>query len=265
MARTYFILHRKWRVKWPMYWGMIPELLGVIAMLVLFGLQQPDVFRSQFWAIGYQEGFNSNPNMILYAYANHRPLPDIPFVWSQTLTNFNVAISVVSLFSLLSKMIATIMKVYYPIIGLVANLGLTAIYTVSVYGQAGPDYADPKHPSPVAWYIRMSCDVAKPYNAVGNCQMAKASFAVTVLMMILYATYLGLSIWAMLPNPELDIEDEDDEFSVPGGRSSPSGDDKWEMQPTTPGRGPMSVPFTPRTQAFHTLDRKLPLRGGAYA
>lgn len=67
-----------------MYWGMLPELLLTIAVLVLFGLQQPDVWRSRFWRIGHELKQNSSPNVILYAYANHRPLPTIPFVWTQT-------------------------------------------------------------------------------------------------------------------------------------------------------------------------------------
>ena len=62
---------------------------------------------------------------------------------------------------------------------------------------------------------------------------------------------LGLAAWAMWPNPELDLDDdEDDDDNVPSNK-------QWEMQPTTPR---MAVPFTPRTQAFHTLDRRLPLR-----
>lgn len=80
-------------------------------------------------------------------------------------------------------MIATIMKVYYPILGLFVNFCLTGLYAASVYGQAGPDYADPRYPSSVAWYIRLSCDVAKPFGAVKNCMMSKAAFAVTVIFM----------------------------------------------------------------------------------
>ena len=68
----------------------------------------------------------------------------------------------------------------------------------------------------------------------------------------LYAANIGLAIWAMLPNPELDIPDDDDEDDHVRDKEA------VEMQPTTP---PHPVPFTPRTQAFHTLDRKLPLRG----
>jgi hypothetical protein len=37
-------------------------------------------------------------------------------------------------------------------------------------------------------------------------------------------------------------------------RSASPADKELELQPTTPRQ---AVPFTPRTQAFHTLDRKL--------
>ena len=84
MAFTYKILRRKWRVKKPLFLMMIPELAGVVACLVLFGLEQPDLYRTLFWQIGFDHQLNSDPRMILYAYANHRPLPNIPFVWSQT-------------------------------------------------------------------------------------------------------------------------------------------------------------------------------------
>jgi hypothetical protein len=60
------------------------ELAGLIPLLVIFGISQPDLYRTKFWQIGFDKGFNSNPKMILYAYANHRPLPTIPFVWSQS-------------------------------------------------------------------------------------------------------------------------------------------------------------------------------------
>lgn len=232
---------------------MIAELAGLVPILVLFGIEQPDLYRTRFWQIGHDMRLNSNPNMILYAYANHRPLPTIPFVWSQQLTNFNVAISVVSLFVLLAKMIGYIMKVWYPILGLFMSFSLAALYATSIYGQAGPDYADDRYPSPSAWYIRFGCDIARPYNAYSNCMLAKGTFAVTIYMFFLYLVNLGLAIWSMLPNPELENKDVDDDDD-----RSPSRDKQFELQPTTPGgRG---VPFTPRTQAFHTLDRKLPLR-----
>jgi hypothetical protein len=256
MARTYRIIHRPWRAKWPLYWGMVPELAAIIPALVLFGVQQPDAFRSFFWQIGYENKLNSNPAMILYAYANHEPLPDIPFVWSKTLTYYNMAISIVSLFILLAKMIATIMKVYYPIIGTFVGGSLTALYAVSVYGQAGPDYADERYPSAAPWYLSKGCDVAKPYGMVESCHMAQGTFALTVVILALYAAQFGFAVWAMLPNKELDMyeSDDDEEYGLPAQKDKGVA---VELQPTPPHP---QVPFTPRTQAFHTLDRKLPLR-----
>jgi len=60
------------------------ELAGTVAALALFGIADPDLFRTKLWQIGYDNGFNSSPKQILYAYANHRPIPKIPFVWSKT-------------------------------------------------------------------------------------------------------------------------------------------------------------------------------------
>ncbi|KAH6651160.1 hypothetical protein F5144DRAFT_77205 [Chaetomium tenue] len=257
MARTYRILHRPWRARRPLYFVMIPELAGVITLLVLFGVQQPDAFRTLFWRIGYENKLNSNPNMILYAYANYQKIPTIPFVWSRMLTDYNVAISVVSLFILLAKMIATIMKVYYPIFGTIISLGLTALYTVSVYGQAGPDYADPRYPSPTPWHLRKGCKLAEPYGATKTCQMVQGTLGVTVFMLVVYLFQAGLAIWAMLPNKELDMYDSDDEDDGYGRHPAKNKGVSVQMQPTPP---PEQAPFTPRTQAFHALERKLPLR-----
>ena len=63
---------------------------------------------------------------------------------------------------------------------------------------------------------------------------------------------LVFAIYSMWPNKnmsKLDNDDDDDD-------SSPTQTKEWEMTPQTP-RG---TPFTPRTTAFHALDRKLPLR-----
>lgn len=63
---------------------MILELAGTVAGLALFGIADPNLFRTRLWTVGANNGFNSSPTEILYAYANHRPIPKIPFVWSQT-------------------------------------------------------------------------------------------------------------------------------------------------------------------------------------
>lgn len=80
-------------------------------------------------------------------------------------------------------MIATIMKVYYPIFGAFVGLAMAGLFAASLGGQAGPDYADARYPSAIPWYLRLGCDIAAPYGAVTGCRMAKAAFAVTVYLM----------------------------------------------------------------------------------
>ncbi|KAM0329208.1 hypothetical protein ACHAQA_004507 [Verticillium albo-atrum] len=277
---NYRIFHRKWpSAKRYMWFAMLAELICMIPLLVLFGIAQPNTWRTKMWQIGYDHGWNSDPRMILYAHANYRPLPNIPFVWSQSLTDFNVALTLVSLFSLIIRMVLFIMKVYFPLIALLFNIALTGLWTTSVYGQMGPDHADPERPSNVAWYITRSCDVAGGrYNAVKSCRLAKSSFAVTVLMLAVVLVNLGIAIWGMWPveadkhprrkgfHNDDDSDDEDDGDNT--DRSSPVDPKtagQWEMASMAGGKGPASPrvmvqPYTPRTMAFQTLDRKLPLR-----
>ncbi len=99
------------------------------------------------------------------------------------LTDFNVAISVVSLFFLLSKLIAFIMNLWLPLIATFINTALVALYAVSVYGQVGPDHADSRHPAPAAWYFRYGCGMAKPYGAYKSCLIAQGSLAATLYML----------------------------------------------------------------------------------
>lgn len=212
---SYQILRRVWpRVaRKATSWLMPIELIGLVPILVIFGIAQPDMYRTDMWRIGFENKLNSNPNMILYAYANYRPLPTVPLIWSQTyvthveipswwpvgeprfkkkanksnlsirLTDFNVAISVISLFFLLSKLISHIMKLWYPIVAVFINSALVALYTVSTYGQIGPDYADARYPSPAAWYFRQGCGLAQRYGKYRACQVAQGSLFITLFML----------------------------------------------------------------------------------
>jgi len=253
-------LSRKW--KWPkvLIALMVFELAGTVAALALFGIADPNLFRTSLWQVGSDNGFNSSPKQILYAYANYRPIPKTPFVWSQTLTSFNVAISVLSTFILLVKAVMFVLHIWYPILGTVVNAAITALWIVSIYGQAGPDHSDPKHPSNVAWYITKSCSYAKASGNEHYCLMAKGTFAVTVVMATTFFLNLLLGIWSVIPTAAQRTANnvEVDEMQV---KDSPLSDDRsdkeWEMKglPAAP-----KAAYTPRTLAFNTLDRQLPLR-----
>ncbi|KAH7027777.1 uncharacterized protein B0I36DRAFT_143295 [Microdochium trichocladiopsis] len=255
---VYRPIHRQWRTpKRAFYIPLIFELGATVGLLILFGIAQPDLFRTQLWQAGADLNFNSSPVLLLYAYANHEPLPQIPFVWSLMLTNFNVAISVISLFVLIVKLVAFIMNVWFPIICTVFYVVLSALYATSVYGQAGPDNLDPDFPSSVAWYIAKPCTVAANQSIQSSCRVAKGTFATTVFMLAVCVFNLGYGIYSMLPN-ELDNAPQDSDDDDAGSFNKETK--IWEMGniPPTPRTGTM--PYTPRTMAFNTLDRQLPLR-----
>ena len=195
---------REWKTPKVLVGMMVLELPLSIAALALFGIAAPDLYRTQFWQEGSDQGWNSNPNQLIYAYANYRPI-STPLPWSQlyatpktclstsslfgnllinhSTTNFNVVIAVLSVFMLLCKGIMFICSVFHPLISLFIHAGLTAIYAVSIHNQAGPDMSDPAHPQPGApWYITKSCGPPVSQNLIGYCKQAKAAFSVTILL-----------------------------------------------------------------------------------
>ncbi|KAF7960818.1 hypothetical protein EAE96_000491 [Botrytis aclada] len=264
------IMKRKWRFPKVIIWLNVIELAGTVAALVMFGIADPDLYRTKMWQIGYDNGFNSSPDEVLYAYANYRPLPKIAFVWSQTLQNFNIGISVLTMFIQLCKVVMFIMHIWYPLLSTIINGLLTVCWIVSIYGQAGPDHTDPKHPSNVAWYIAKSCSYAAPSGNEHYCQMAKGAFAVTVFMMIIFLANTILGIHSLIPSRlersvnALDLEDNIETSTKAGKRvkttDSPDSETQWEMQNMQQSMDPSKQPFTPRTLAFKSLDRQLPLR-----
>ena len=76
-------ISKVWKQPRLIYALFILELAGTVAALALFGIAAPNLYRTALWKDGALNGFNSDPNGILYAYANYLPLPSTPFVWSQ--------------------------------------------------------------------------------------------------------------------------------------------------------------------------------------
>lgn len=87
------------------------------------------------------------------------------------------------MFIMLVKVVMFTLHIWYPLLGTIVNAALVAMWTVSIYGQAGPDHSDPEFPSSVAWYISKSCVYAKASGNEHYCLMAKGTFATTVIMM----------------------------------------------------------------------------------
>lgn len=58
------------------------EFPFTVAALTIFGLADPNTYRTDLWSEGAKHGWNSHPIAILYSYANYRPAA-IPIPWAQ--------------------------------------------------------------------------------------------------------------------------------------------------------------------------------------
>ncbi|KAI4260096.1 MAG: hypothetical protein LQ352_000475 [Teloschistes flavicans] len=255
----YAAIPRHWKFPRAILYLFAVELAIEIAALALFGIAQPDLYRTRLWQEGSDHGWNSNPNEIIYAYANYRPI-NVPLPWSQFVTNYNVVIAVLALFLLLCKGIMYICHIFYPLISLIIHVALIALYAVSIHAQAGPDMSDPHHPQPGApWYITKSCGAPVNPKLKGYCQQAKGSFAVAIMLLAVFVVYFALSLYSLVRPPR--------SYSLARGKSGDVESPQqrpWEMMqvPATPGTaGGLMSPTTPRTTAFNTLSGKVGAKG----
>lgn len=75
------ILAKQWRMPKFFVVLLLVELPLTVAMLTLMGIAHPNTYRTKLWQNGFDKGFNSAPNSILYDYANWRPA-HVPEIWS---------------------------------------------------------------------------------------------------------------------------------------------------------------------------------------
>lgn len=199
---------KKWRVPpKALYVLFAIELVVSVPALALYGIAKPDTYRTRLWQEGYNHGWNSPPNEVLYAYANYRPIPnplpwsqlyvsrapdvhpwtfefvELPLIWLRSTTSFSVILAILTLFIQLTKGIMYICGVFYPLISLTVHAALTALWAVSVHAQAGSDMSDPDHPQPgPPWYITKSCGPPISAGNQGYCKQAKAAFAMGICL-----------------------------------------------------------------------------------
>ncbi|GAB7366728.1 hypothetical protein MBLNU230_g0685t1 [Neophaeotheca triangularis] len=199
--RFFPMIARKWRYPNIMYGLMAFELLVDIAILTLFGIADPDTYRTKLWQNGYDEGFNSSPNRKVYELANYRPY-ETPLVWSQFITRFNVVVSVLATFFLLIKVTMFVMRGFRPLLSLILHIVLLALCAVSIHGQAAEDMSDPEFSSPgLPWYMSKGCSHATDKN-YGYCMQARGAFASTCIAIALFSVYVIFSLYSCIPTPQ---------------------------------------------------------------
>lgn len=99
------------------------------------------------------------------------------------MTQFNVVVSILSMFILLAKSAMYVMHIFIPALSVFCHALLVALYSVSVYNQSRPDTSDKDLPQlSMPWYLSKGCAKADSGNK-GYCLQARASFAVTIVML----------------------------------------------------------------------------------
>ncbi|KAF7959076.1 hypothetical protein EAE96_002593 [Botrytis aclada] len=209
------------RSKIRMYFILIEAQL-IIIIISLFLVGYPEAIRNGLWEEGAQHGFNSDPKLRIYFYANYLAPPDIPFIWSRRYTDFNLAAAIFTLCIFLTRellaiavSISTQMKVYLLSCMLI-------FWVMSFIGQRSSDYSDPDHLSRVPWYLNHSCNIASAQNRAA-CYVAQASYALTIVFVLWYTSWililvlcavLDYSIITRLWTSELCLSESASQFCV---------------------------------------------------
>ncbi|CAI7567175.1 unnamed protein product [Penicillium manginii] len=247
--------HRHYKLA---YWLMAVEFPFVVVVLTLTGIASHNTYRTLLWQDGADNGFNSAPNEALYAAANHRAY-SAPMVWSSFITNFNLVIGVLSTFMLIVKLPLHAMHLFFPPIAAATHGCLLVLYIVAARYQAGSDTSDPQHPQPgPPWYITKSCSVAAHKSNLGYCMQAKSLFAITVIVIVLYAVDFGISVHSCFITKE-------EKEKVLELREEKRVEKEFEEEILkSPSMVPMSAPgMIPRTPGFPPIASSPVVRHGA--
>lgn len=102
-----------------------------------------------------------------------------------SMTEYNVVMSVLSMFVLLVKTAMFVLHAFLPALSVFAHMILIIVYAIGVRNQATPDLSDKNVPhlcKTLPWYLEKGCSSA-PQNMKGYCLQARASFAVACVML----------------------------------------------------------------------------------
>ncbi|QVM10835.1 hypothetical protein D8B26_005487 [Coccidioides posadasii str. Silveira] len=237
------------------------ELPFTVAVLALFGIASPNLYRTKLWQDGADNGFNSSPDELVYRYANYEPYT-VPRPWTQFITSFNLVISVLSMFFLLVKTPMFVLHVFYPPLSVLVHTILIVLYCVSAAWQGGKDTSDPEHlQSGPPWYITKNCNVASHRNNIGYCKQAKSGFACTIILIVIFLAQFVLAVISCLPTEETRARQREKREKLETLEEL-----KSLKSPCYPNfyQGENGLqPITPRTMAFNQLGgaNDLPLRG----
>jgi len=175
------------------------------------------------------------------------------------------------MFFWLIKITMWLLKVFLPIFSFLLHTALLCLWAYGIHMQTAPDTIDPEHQNKgVPWYISKNCNIVEGKIDRGYCMQAKSSFAVSIIMLTIYACFLILTIYSLIPTTEAKeahaVKQAEKKAEKEKWANSPIENEMtaeeqwqhmWELQqlPRTPGTiGGMKSPMTPRTKTFGDLE-----------
>lgn len=168
------------------------EVVFSFVVLVVSCKAYPDEYRTLLWSTGGERGWNSNPRLRIYFYANHEEPPKIPLIWTQSLTDSTMATAVLSFVLCLARVVLRFYDAASTAVDILYDVLLAILWYYNVASQSSADLTDSKHLSTRPWYLEKSCDVVSGRAEVA-CNAAKATFYLAVCSTILYLAKLFLA------------------------------------------------------------------------
>ncbi|KAK0753780.1 hypothetical protein B0T18DRAFT_313879 [Schizothecium vesticola] len=164
------------------FFSLLLELTIAAVALGVFVHGRMFELRTALWTIGGQQGWNSNPRLRIYFYANHQEPPEIPFLWTESLAESLLGIAIVNAVVWMTRAALACSGVNMPLVGALYDLLLSGLWTFGVNSQMSSDLTDTQHLSPHPWYLERSCLAFSGRDAAA-CRQGKASFTVAVVCM----------------------------------------------------------------------------------
>ncbi|KAF2787518.1 hypothetical protein K505DRAFT_329629 [Melanomma pulvis-pyrius CBS 109.77] len=159
------------------------EFFLAITLLGLFSCAYPDRFRTRLWQDGGLNGWNSNPSLRVYYYANYREPPPIPMIWDESSTRCNLCIAIITVivwvarFSIRGRGLDVFSLV---IVNALYDLLLVAMWAYSAIVQSSGDFTDLERISFHPWYLERGCEKAR-WQSRRACEVVAASYGLSVL------------------------------------------------------------------------------------
>lgn len=170
---------------------LLPQFILALVTFTVFCSAYPDSYRSRLWAFGGQRGWNSDPELRIYFYANYEEPPAIPLIWSQSVTDSALAISTLSLTICIARMVLLYYGVTIKLIDAGYSVILGSLWCYSLQSQSSSDLSDREHLSIRPWYLERGCrDVTEPFRDA--CVFGQASFALALISMLCHWLHLLL-------------------------------------------------------------------------